>query len=138
LHRCCCCLEAAEALLVTTGAGGDHPQHVEAHSLAQGPGSTAWHSTTQRTHRQKYSREPGCAQHMWNPSTPLLLLPPLCCAAAKSTSRPAVAAPAWMYCQAAHLHWPMTTVSPSRQRKAGERCALMLVWRFSYLRGEQQ
>lgn len=32
-----------------------------------------------------------------------------------------------------HLHWPMTTVSPSLQRKAGEMCALMLVWRFSYL-----
>jgi hypothetical protein len=31
------CLEAAEALLVTARASGDHPQHVEAHGLAQGP-----------------------------------------------------------------------------------------------------
>ena len=29
-------------------------------------------------------------------------------------------------------HWPMTTVSPSWQRKQGEMCAEMLVWRFSY------
>lgn len=39
---------------------------------------------------------------------------------------------------AAHLHWPITTVSPSLQRKAGEMWAEMLVWRFSYLRQHQQ
>jgi hypothetical protein len=32
----------------------------------------------------------------------------------------------------------MTTVSPSLQRKAGEMCAEMLVWRFSYLQQQQQ
>ena len=35
--------------------------------------------------------------------------------------------------RAAHLHCPMVTVSPSWARKAGEMCAAMLVWRFSYL-----
>lgn len=32
-----------------------------------------------------------------------------------------------------HLHWPITTVSPSLQRNAGERWAEMFVCRFSYL-----
>ena len=38
-----------------------------------------------------------------------------------------------LYKLAPHLHWPMTTVSPSVTRKQGETCAAMLPCRFSYL-----